>query len=105
MLKDRIRVDQLPGSRVVIEVLAHGDRQACAWLVCEKGGVSMCFDPPGFDVDLWLRGDAGILYKVWLQQTTMAAAFQDGAVKADGSADLVRVFPLWFDANPEHAIA
>jgi hypothetical protein len=82
---------------VVIEVSATGDKHARAWLVCEKGGVSMCFDPPGFEVDVWLSGKAEALYRIWLQQTPMKVALQNGALEADGSSDCVRAVPHWFD--------
>jgi len=53
MLKSRMHASALPDERIVIEVVAAGEREARAWLVCERPGVSVCFDHPGFDVDLW----------------------------------------------------
>lgn len=98
MLKDRMRISELPNRRIVIEVVSvSGTTQARAWLVCEGQGVSMCFDPPGLDVDLWVRGDVSALYRVWLQHFSMAAALGAGDVEIDGPAALIRAFPGWFD--------
>ena len=97
MLKDRVRIEELPHERVVIEVLAVSDNEARAWLVCEQGSVSMCFDPPGLDVDLWVRADVEALYRIWLQAMSMAQALEQAKVEAIGSSDLVRMFPRWFD--------
>ncbi len=98
MLKSRMRTGELPDRRIVIEVVAVRETtEARAWLVCEGQAVSMCFDPPGLEVDLWVRGDVSALYRIWLQQSSMAAALGAGEVEAGGPADLVRAFPGWFD--------
>lgn len=102
MLKDRIHVQELPSERVVMEVLAEGEREARAWLVCEGQGVSMCFDPPAFDVDLWVRGKVSALYSIWLQNMTMSGALQNRDIEVDGLPHLTRKFPVWFDGVPEH---
>ena len=97
MLKDRMRAHELPDERVVLEVLATGAKEARAWLVCEGHGVSMCFDPPGFDVDLWVRGKIAALYSIWLQSSTMVAALDLGNIEVEGPPRLTRAFPRWFD--------
>jgi DNA-binding HxlR family transcriptional regulator len=99
MLKDRIRLTELPNRRVVIEVTAVGEREARAWLVCDRGSVSICFDPPAFDTDIWLRGDVAALYRVWLQRWSMTDALANGDIEAEGSADLIQTFPRWFDGS------
>ena len=99
MLKDRMRTSELPDERVVIEVVAVGDKEARAWLVCERQGVSLCFDPPGPDVDLWVRGDSRVLYEIWLQHTSMAAALRQGSVEVAGAVRQVKAFANWFDCG------
>ncbi len=97
MMKDRMRVEELPDSRVVVEVVSKGEGEGRAWLVCEGHGVAMCFDPPGLDVDLWVKAKAQTLYDVWLQGTTMSLALKRGDVNVDGPPLLVRSFVRWFD--------
>ncbi len=99
MLKDRLHAHQLPTERVVIEVVATGDKEARAWLVSDGQGVAMCFDPPAFEVDLWIRGKVAALYEIWLQSTTMAAALKRGDIEVEGQPRLAKAFPRWFDAD------
>jgi DNA-binding HxlR family transcriptional regulator len=97
MLKSRLRLTELPQERVVLEVFVRGKRQGRAWLVIEQQSVMMCFEPPGYEVDLWVRGDALTLYRIWQQQQSMAEALACGRVVVDGRRDLQRTFSRWFD--------
>lgn len=107
MLKDRLRMEELPAQRVVMEVVATGQKEARAWLVCEVQSASMCFDPPGLEVDLWVRGKIPALYSIWLQSSTMSAALATGDIDVEGPAQLARAFTRWFDGplSPPRASA
>ena len=96
MLKSRVRCAELPDTRVVLEVLAVGEQQATAWLVCERQSISVCFEPGDFDTDLWVRADVSTLYNIWKQHTTMTDALACGRVQVDGSLQLIRSFSNWF---------
>lgn len=98
MLKSRLRPTELPQERVVIEVFVTGRQQGRAWLVSERQSVTMCFEPPGYEVDLWVRGDVLTLYRIWRQQS-MAEALASGRVEVDGRRDLLRAFARWFDGR------
>ncbi len=105
MLKDRIHAEALPESRVVLEVTAVGEsKDARAWLVCERHAISMCFDPPGFDTDLWVKGSVAALYEVWLQHTSIDRVLKAGQIQVDGERQLVRAFPRWFDSAVAEAM-
>jgi DNA-binding HxlR family transcriptional regulator len=99
MLKSRLRLAELPQERVVLEVLVTGKQQGRAWLVSEQQSVMMCFEPPGYEVDLWVRSDILTLYGIWRQQQTMAEALACGRTEVDGRRDLQRAFPRWFDGR------
>lgn len=99
MLKDRLRSDELPQERVVVEVTVTGPQEARAWLVCEAGGASMCFDPPGLDVDVSVRGTAETLYRIWLQELTMTSALRRGEIEVEGAQAHRRSFARWFDGS------
>lgn len=101
MMKDRMRAEELPDARVVVEVVSTGEGEGRAWLVCEGHGVSMCFDPPGLDVDLWVQGTAAALYGIWLQGTTMGVALKRGDIEIDGPAHLRKAFARWFDGDEQ----
>lgn len=98
MLKSRVQVDALPHERVVIEAVMNGAPETRGWLVCENRQVSMCFDPPGFDIDLEVRGDPTTLYQVWLQHLTVAEAIRQRRITVVGRPALEAVFARWFDA-------
>ena len=99
MLKSRMRVAELPEERVVLEVQLTGDQEGRAWVVSERRNVTMCFDPPGFDTDLWVTSDITTLYAIWRGRSTMAGALARGAVEVLGRADLLRSFAHWFDGG------
>jgi DNA-binding HxlR family transcriptional regulator len=100
MLKSRLRLAELPQERVVIEVFVTGRQQGRAWLMSEHQSVTMCFEPPGYEVDLWVRGDVLALYRIWRQQQSMAEALASGRVAVDGRRELMRAFARWFDGRP-----
>lgn len=99
MLKSRMRVAELPEERTVLDVQLTGERQGRAWVVSERRTVTMCFDPPGFEPDLWMRSDVPTLYDLWRRRTTMAGALACGRVEVDGRRDLCRAFARWFDGE------
>jgi hypothetical protein len=99
MLKSRMRVGELPEGRVVLEVEVRGDREGRAWVVSERGSVTICFDPPGFDTDVWIRSDIPTLYGIWRQRCSMAEALRCGRVEVDGRREHVRAFARWFDGR------
>ncbi len=101
MLKDRLRGDELPESRVVMEIVASGTPAARAWLVCEGGGASMCFDPPGMETDITVTGSAAVFYEIWLQNATMGTALKRGDITVEGPRALVRSVAAWFDGSPQ----
>lgn len=93
----RLRQAQLPQERLVIEVAAIAHKQARAWLVCEKETVSICYDPPGFDIDLWVTGAASALYQICQQHLSMSSAVKCGAVEVGGPTKLARRLVDWLD--------
>jgi DNA-binding HxlR family transcriptional regulator len=96
MLKSRLHGALLPESRIVVEVTAHGSTSGTAWLVCERHAVSMCFDPPGFDVDLRVGASVNTLYRIWLESLPAGEAIALGLLNLEGPADLIRTFVAAF---------
>jgi hypothetical protein len=56
---------------------------------------SVCWDPPGFDVDLTVRTDTLALHRVWLGHQSFADALSKRQIELDGARELVRAFPDW----------
>jgi hypothetical protein len=56
---------------------------------------SVCWDPPGFDVDLTVRADTLAMHRVWLGHQSFADALSKRQIEVRGARELVRAFPDW----------
>lgn len=91
----RLNEDTLPDRRVVVQFDFQGDNVGSYWLVLEPGAPSVCWDPPGFDVDLVVECDSMTIHRVWLGHQSMEDGLYRGALRLDGPHDLTRSFPSW----------
>ncbi|MGH2604667.1 MAG: winged helix-turn-helix transcriptional regulator, partial [Dehalococcoidia bacterium] len=91
----RILSDRLPERRVVVQVDFHGARTARHWLLLERKQPTVCWEHPGFEIDLLVTADTLTLHRVWLGHQSMANALQRGQVALEGPPALVRAFPNW----------
>lgn len=92
----RLNLETLPDHQVVVQFDFRGDRDARHWLVLEPGAPSICWDHPGFEVDLYVNSDTVALHRVWLGHRTFATAIRDGDIELFGEPALARAFPTWF---------
>jgi hypothetical protein len=91
-----LHLDALPHERTVVEFEIRGTpRRRRYWLVLDSRDASLCFKPPGFDVDLVVRADARSLYRVYMGRLDYAQALRSGAIELEGPRELVRSFPKW----------
>ena len=86
----------LPPRRVVVQVEVRGPQAGTYWYVLAPTEASLCFQHPGFDIDLLLTADAATLYDIWLGRTTMGDALRAGTFYLDGAPSLISAFPRWF---------
>lgn len=91
--------ERCPKGRVTVEFEFADDAKGLYWLVVEPDDVSVCFDPPPFDVDLWLRTDLASMYRVWLGRVEFLEAIDRGDLELHGPPALERSFPGWFDLS------
>ena len=91
----RLHADRLPARQVVAQFDFRGARTGSYWLVLEPGAPSVCWDPPGFDVDLLVEADTLALHRVWLGHHSLANALASGEIALDGPRELTRAFPDW----------
>lgn len=94
-IKRRLNLDRLPPRRVVVQFDFRGDRTGSYWLVLEPDDPSVCWDPPGFDIDLVVDTDTLAIHRVWLGHQTLANAVSNGNIVLDGPRELTRAFPDW----------
>ncbi len=99
-MRDRVNVERLPNSRVVVEFCFRETRPRRFWLVLNSDDVSVCLKHPGFDVDMLVQAELGALYEVWFGRTTFARAIRDERIEIDSTPALRRAFPGWFALSP-----
>ena len=95
-MRDRVRVDQLPEQRVVVQFDFKGAVKETDWLVLQKEDVSVCLSHPGFDIDVLVTADIATLFKVWLGRMEFSEALHQQQIEIDAIPALARAFPDWF---------
>jgi DNA-binding HxlR family transcriptional regulator len=91
----RLNQEQLPGRRVVVQFTFTGAAPGNYWLILEPGDPSVCWDPPGFPIDLMVRADTRTMHRVWLGHQALADALRKGQIEIEGPRELVAAFPDW----------
>lgn len=91
----RLNSERLPTRRVVVQFDFVGALTGSYWLILEPGAPSVCWDPPGFEVDLLVRADTLAMHRIWLGHQSFADALTRRQIELDGARELVRGFPEW----------
>jgi DNA-binding HxlR family transcriptional regulator len=91
----RLNQERLPKRRVVIQFEFTGAITGTYWLLLEPGEPSICWEPPGFDVDLTVRTDTLAIHRVWLGHQSFADALSKRQIELDGEREYVQAFPDW----------
>jgi DNA-binding HxlR family transcriptional regulator len=99
-MRGRMRPDQLPQPRVVIQFDFRGAHTGSYWLVLTPADVSVCLTPPGFEIDVLVTADLSTWFQVWLGRVPYAQALQQQQVRVEAVPQLARAFPHWFAWSP-----
>ncbi len=91
----RLNLESLPAEQVVVQFDFHGDNIGSYWLVLEPGAPSVCWDPPGFEIDLTVECDSMTIHRVWLGHQSISDALSRGTINLEGPSELTRAFPSW----------
>ena len=94
-LRRRIRVDNLPEDRIVIEFQLDGRRGRRYWLVLRRPDVDLCFSDPGFATDLVVTGSTSLLAKVYLGVVPLTEALRNDELEVAGRTAHRRAFKDW----------
>jgi DNA-binding HxlR family transcriptional regulator len=91
-----------PDGRHVIEFYFSGQPSAKRmwWLVFEEGDVDLCMKRTGFEVDLRVETDVRTLTDVWMGQTKLQQALDNGTLQLEGGRETRSVFRRCFDPHP-----
>ncbi len=95
-MRGRIRTDNLPQDRVVVQLDFKGAADERFWLVLTKDDVSICLTDPGFELDILVTSDLSTFYQIWLGRISYFEAQKDGLVKIDATPALADALPTWF---------
>ncbi len=76
------------------------------WLILERGAPGdVCWEDPGREVDLYVKGDLRTLTGVWLGLTTVAEAVACGTLEVSGDKALAGSMPRWLGLSKAAGIA
>ena len=78
--------------RFVAEFEMRGPTPGRSWIVVEDGEVSLCFDDPCLDVDLWVEADTAALYQVFMGRQRLTSVVKSELVRLNGLPGVVRAF-------------
>lgn len=95
-MRDRVRVDQLPERRIVVQFDFKGAVNKSYWLILTKEDVSVCLTYPGFELDVLVTADLATYFQIWLGKTRFSEALAEGRVVIDAIPVLANAFPDWF---------
>ena len=87
--------EQLPLDRTVVR-FDFREPAKRYWMVLEPQEVSVCLQPPGFEVDLQVEVDTATLYRVYLGRADLGGAIRAQKLTLSGPRALQRAFGRWF---------
>jgi hypothetical protein len=62
--------------------------------------VDLCFNDPGFDIDLYVNTDLRTMTAVWMGMDNVSSALKAGALKLSGSRQLSKTMQIWLGLSP-----
>jgi DNA-binding HxlR family transcriptional regulator len=95
-IRQRVRHDQIPTHRIVIQFDFTHRKLETYWLILDKDDISVCLTHPGFDPDILVSADLPTFFQLWLGRVTYEEATASHAVRVDAMPRYLRAFPDWF---------
>lgn len=99
-MRDRVRRDQLPAERVVIQFDFSHHKTESYWLILAPDDVSVCLTYPGFEPDVLVTAELAIFFQLWLGRISFRRAIEIRSVRVDAIPELAKAFPNWFAWSP-----
>lgn len=97
-LVSRRRPEALPPRRVIVEFRFRGGRRPHVWLVLDqRDEADICLKHPGFEPDLIVSADTEVFFRACFGRVSWSEAKRRGWIRCDGSSELWRALPSWFD--------
>jgi DNA-binding HxlR family transcriptional regulator len=99
-MHNRVRSENLPEERVVLQFDFYGASSDTYWLVLTRQDATICLTDPGYEVNLLVTADLATFFRVWLGHIDYHDAIDGGGVQIDGMPQHIRAFPDWFAWSP-----
>jgi len=96
----RVRPEQLPKHRVVMQFEFPDARHVRYWMVFERPEVELCYKDPGYEPNLFVTTDTRTLIEVHLGTLTLARSVAEGRITLDGPRWAKRGFTDWIGPHP-----
>ncbi len=96
----RIDRDELPADRVTVQFNFTAPDRVTTWVVLERREISVCKQPPGYDVDVVVTGETGDFGQIFAGVESWRSAIERGAVRIDGPPRFAQAIPRWFLTSP-----
>jgi DNA-binding HxlR family transcriptional regulator len=104
-LRRLVRVDALPGERVVILFRFRGPPDRVFWLVLHRPDVDLCLFDPGYEVNLEIDATVEPLARVCLGHLGLLDVMRDGRVEVHGPPHYRNALPSWLGVTRFAAMA
>jgi DNA-binding HxlR family transcriptional regulator len=96
----RIDPDELPPSRVVLQIDHTAPQRLTLWMVLDRGEASVCVQHPGFDTDLLATTTTPALGELFSGRVSLDHALATGSLVLEGPPALQKGFRRWFLWSP-----
>lgn len=99
-MRRSVNLKALPSTKVVLQFdlrgLTKGKQKARSyWMVIESERVDVCFQDPGFGVDVLIGADLSTFTHVVMGYESLDQALKEGRITFEGSRDYVQQLPTW----------
>jgi DNA-binding HxlR family transcriptional regulator len=95
-IQNRIRHNNLPSERVVVQFDFYGAETVTYWLLLLREDVTLCLTDPGYEINVLVTADLATFFKLWLGRISYDEALREDGLQVEGLPHFVRTFPNWF---------
>jgi SCP-2 sterol transfer family len=99
-MRRSVNLKAFPPTQVVLQFDLRGltkgkQKERSYWMVIESERVDVCFQDPGFDVDVLIGADLSAFTHVVMGYESLDQALKEGRITFAGSRDYVQQLPTW----------
>jgi DNA-binding HxlR family transcriptional regulator len=88
-----------PRTVIRIEFTDYTSKLRFWWLVITRDNVDVCYQDPGYELDLEISTDLKTLTAAWMGDTTIMKAIREKSVVLSGSTHLKKSIAVWLGTN------